>query len=170
MEKVVLIDFDDQVLGEMEKQQAHVEGKLHRAFSVILYHEDKMLIHKRASEKYHCGGLWTNSCCSHPRIHESYDDAVKRRLMEELGVVCDTKEIFSFVYYYQFSNGLTEFELDHVYIGEYDGEVSFDSSEIEEVKWISFEELKKDIVCNPTKYTPWFVVALKRVLKEIAHA
>ena len=169
MEKVVLIDFDDTAVGEMEKMQAHEEGKLHRAFSVILYHGDKMLIHKRASEKYHCGGLWTNSCCSHPRIYETYDEAVKRRLDEELGVSCDVKEIFSFVYYYQFSNGLTEFELDHVYIGEYSGDVQVDPNEIEEVKWISFADLKEDIKENPTKYTPWFVVALKRVLQEIEH-
>lgn len=167
MEKVVLIDFNDTVIGEMEKQQAHVEGKLHRAFSVFLYHDDKMLIHKRASSKYHCGGLWTNSCCSHPRINESYDEAVTRRLQEELGVTCDVEELFSFVYYYQFSNGLTEFELDHVYIGEYSGDVSFDEEEIEEVKWISFDDLKEDIRLHPTKYTPWFVVGLKRVLEKI---
>ena len=167
MEKVVLIDFDDQVIGEMEKMQAHEEAQLHRAFSVFLYHDDKMLIHKRATEKYHCGGMWTNSCCSHPRIHETYDEAVNRRLYEELGVKCEVKELFSFVYYYQFSNGLTEFELDHVYIGEYTGDVEVDPSEIEEVKWISFDELKEDIKMNPTKYTPWFVVALTRVLKEI---
>ena len=170
MEKVVLIDFNDQVIGEMEKMQAHVEGKLHRAFSVFLYHEDKMLIHKRASEKYHCGGLWTNSCCSHPRSNETYNEAVARRLQEEIGVTCDVEEIFSFVYYYQFSNGLTEFELDHVFIGEYNGEVTFDENEIEEVKWISFEELKLDIQQNPTKYTPWFVVGLKRVLETIQNA
>ena len=169
MEKVVLVDYQDQMIGEMEKLEAHKQGKMHRAFSVFLYHDGKMLIHKRAKEKYHCGGLWTNSCCSHPRMNESYDEAVKRRLLEELGVTCLTKEIFSFMYYYQFPNGLTEYELDHVYIGEYTKEVVFDPEEIETVEWIPYEDLKKDVLENPSKYTPWFIIALPRVLEVLEH-
>ena len=96
MEYVVLVDEQDNAIGTMEKQQAHVEGVLHRAFSIFIFNsEKKLLLQKRASSKYHCGGLWTNTCCSHPREKETILDAANRRLQEEMGMQCELKPIFS---------------------------------------------------------------------------
>ena len=115
MEYVILVDEQDITIGKMEKQQAHLEGLLHRAFSIFIFNsENKLLLQKRASSKYHCGGLWTNTCCSHPRENETVQEAANRRLQEEMGMQCDLTPIFSFVYKANFENGLTEHEFDHV--------------------------------------------------------
>ena len=161
MEKVVLVDFNDQEIGVEEKMKAHEKGLLHRAFSVFLFHDHKVLLQKRASGKYHCGGLWTNTCCSHPRIDESVKDAAIRRLKEELGIcVSDLNEITSFVYYASFPNGLTEYEVDHVLVGEYKGDYLMNLEEVEEMRWVELDELKEEVRLNPSKYTPWFILAL----------
>lgn len=163
--EVVLVDMDDYEVGRAEKMTAHEQGLLHRAFSVFLFHEDKVLLQKRASTKYHCGGLWTNTCCSHPRQGECVEDAAVRRLREELDICVDrVKEVHSFVYHREFDNGLTEFEYDHVLVAEYDGTWTENPEEVDEVAWVSIEELKEDIVLQPQKYTPWFIVALKAAL------
>lgn len=163
-EKVVLVDMKDRELGSMEKMQAHKEGRLHRAFSVFLYQDGSILLQKRAGEKYHCGGLWTNTCCSHPRMGESVYHAACRRLQEELGIETENlEEIQSFVYRYTFSNGLTEFEYDHVLIGEYRGSWTENPEEVDEVKWVKLNDLLADIQENPDHYTPWFMIALTKV-------
>lgn len=165
MEEVVLVDMDDEMVGRAEKMTAHEQGLLHRAFSVFLFHEDKVLLQKRASSKYHCGGLWTNTCCSHPRQGESVKDAAVRRLREELNIYVDTvKEVHAFVYHRAFDNGLTEFEYDHVLVGEYNGLWTENPEEVDEVKWVSIKKLKEDIALRPQEYTPWFIVALKAAL------
>lgn len=166
-QEIILVDLMDNEVGSCEKLMAHEQALLHRAFSVFLYHDQQMLIQKRADHKYHCGGLWTNSCCSHPNRMETTKEAVTRRLWEEIQVKCQTEEIFSFSYYYHFNNGLTEYEYDHVYIGEYEGECQMDFDEISEMKWISFDELLKDAQMFPERYTPWFLIALPKVIKEI---
>lgn len=167
MEKVILVNTDDQIIGEEEKMIAHEKGYLHRAFSVFLFHEDKLLIHKRASSKYHCGGLWTNTCCSHPRMNETVIEAAIRRLKEELGIECQSlKEVSSFVYYYPFSNGLCEYEYDHVIIGEYNGDWKINQDEVEEIKWINIDDLKEEMRKNPQKFTPWFITALNQAIKR----
>ena len=166
MEYVVLVDMNDQMIGTEEKMKAHEKALLHRAFSVFLISGDKVLLQKRASHKYHCGGLWTNTCCSHPRKDERVLQAAARRLKEEMGIEMkeeELTEIHSFVYHYPFSNGLTEFEFDHVIVGEYDGEWINNPEEVDEVRWVLLEELQEDIRRNPVAYTPWFIVALGSV-------
>ncbi|MGB4440207.1 MAG: NUDIX domain-containing protein [Sedimentibacter sp.] len=98
---------------------------------------------QRALDKYHCGGLWTNTCCSHPRWNENINDAVKRRLSEEMDIEAVVDELFSFTYYYKFENGLTEFEYDHVFAGEYSGNFEINKNEAEEAKWVDVDELKE---------------------------
>ncbi|MEG1198654.1 MAG: isopentenyl-diphosphate Delta-isomerase, partial [Algoriella sp.] len=120
-EFVVLVDQDDQKLGLMEKQQAHVAGLLHRAFSVFVFNSNgELMIQQRAASKYHSPTLWTNTCCSHPRDNETYEQAAHRRLQEEMGFDCDLEFKFSFIYKAHLDNNLTEHELDHVFIGTFD--------------------------------------------------
>lgn len=168
MEKVVLVDMRDRALGLEEKMAAHEKGLLHRAFSVFLFRGDEILLQKRASSKYHCGGLWTNTCCSHPRDGEEVKAAAVRRLNEEMGIQTeDIEEIDSFVYCYPFDNGLTEFEFDHVLIGEYDGPYKINPEEVDEIKWVKINDLLDDMQKNPSAYTPWFIVALGKVVERI---
>lgn len=165
MEKVVLVDMDDNEIGQEEKMAAHEKGLLHRAFSVFLFRGNEILIQKRASSKYHCGGLWTNTCCSHPRKGETVTEAAIRRLKEEMGInLSKVKEVDSIIYHYPFENGLTEFEFDHLLVGEYDGTWKCDPNEVDDVKWVSLDFLKEDIRRNTKAYTPWFVIALHRIL------
>ncbi|MGN1344658.1 MAG: isopentenyl-diphosphate Delta-isomerase [Traorella sp.] len=167
MEQVILVNYDDGFEGVEEKMKAHESGLLHRAFSVFLFHDEKILIQKRASSKYHCGSLWTNTCCSHPRLNESVLEAALRRLDEELGIVVDhLDEVGHFVYYYPFSNGLIEYEYDHVLIGEYDGDYQLNYEEVDDLKWVDIQEVKEDVRLNPSKYTPWFIVALNMALEK----
>lgn len=170
MEKVVLVDMRDRAVGLEEKMAAHEKALLHRAFSVFLFRGDEILLQKRASGKYHCGGLWTNTCCSHPRDGEEVKAAAIRRLDEEMGIRTeDIEEIYSFVYYYPFENGLTEFEFDHVLVGEYDGPYTVNPQEVDEIRWVRVDELLADIQKNPKAYTPWFIVALREALKYCPH-
>lgn len=168
MENVVLVNMRDDKIGLEEKMAAHEKALLHRAFSVFLYHDDKILLQKRASSKYHCGGLWTNTCCSHPRDGETVTEAAIRRLKEEVDIVVkELEEIHSFVYHYPFANGLTEFEYDHILVGEYKGSYSSNPEEVDEMKWVQVDELLADIQKNPKVYTPWFIVALMKVIEYI---
>ncbi|RYM33901.1 isopentenyl-diphosphate Delta-isomerase [Brumimicrobium glaciale] len=154
---VVLVDENDHVLGTMEKLQAHQEGRLHRAFSVIIFNDnDEMLIHKRASDKYHCGGLWTNACCSHPRLNEAVKDAALRRMQEEMGFTTSIEYIGQFIYKTEFENGLIEHELDHLFMGKFNGEPKPNPEEVEDFKYIGIDELKLDIEKSPQNYTVWF--------------
>lgn len=164
MEQVVLVDMNDKEVGLEEKMQAHEHAHLHRAFSVFLYQGDSVLLQKRASAKYHCGGLWTNTCCSHPRKGEEVKTAAIRRLAEELKIqIQDLEEIDAFVYRYPFENGLTEFEYDHILVGEYAGGYEVVPEEVDEIKWVRMEELLTDIRMNATDYTPWFITAVGKV-------
>lgn len=164
MEFVVLVDEQDNAIGTMEKQQAHVEGVLHRAFSIFIFNsEKKLLLQKRASSKYHCGGLWTNTCCSHPRENETVLDAANRRLEEEMGMSCNLQSIFSFVYKAEFENGLTEHEFDHVFFGESNQTPTLNLEEVEDFRYVGMEELQIEINENPAHFTPWFLIALDRV-------
>jgi len=165
MEYVVLVDDQDNAIGTMEKQQAHVEGLLHRAFSIFIFNsERKLLLQKRASSKYHCGGLWTNACCSHPRENENTLDAAIRRLEEEMGMQCSLKPIFTFMYKAEFDNGLTEHEFDHVFFGESNQTPKINTEEVEAYRYIAMEDLQQEVKEFPEKFTPWFIIALNRVL------
>lgn len=169
MPDVILVDQADRPVGRMEKQEAHRKGLLHRAFSVFLLDGSKLLIQRRALDKYHCGGLWSNTCCSHPAPGEPVLSAAERRLDEELGIKnARLRELDTFLYRAAFPNGLAEHELDHVLLGEYSGLVRPDPMEIAQVRWIDLEELQRDLQAFPQWYTPWFPPALTLVLRHLS--
>ena len=161
-EKLVLVNFLDEPIGEATKMETHRKGFLHRAFSVFLYDKNRLLIQKRAVGKYHSAGLWANTCCSHPRVGESLEEAVERRLLEEAGIQCPVEHLTSFVYREVFGE-LSEYELDHVFIGAYAGEFCCNLEEAEEMKYIDMDELAKDMVLFPQKYAAWFLTAFPMV-------
>ncbi len=169
MNDVVLVDKQDNIIGSEEKLKAHLHGgRLHRAFSIFVFNNNKaLLLQRRALSKYHSGGLWTNTCCSHPTAGEDLDSAVHRRLKEEMGFDCDLKEIFSFIYKADVGGGLTEWEFDHVFFGVYDNNPVLNHEEADDFKWVSLNELKLDIKLNPEKYTAWFKVIFKDSLKQL---
>ncbi|MCL1674948.1 isopentenyl-diphosphate Delta-isomerase [Elizabethkingia meningoseptica] len=161
-EKVVLVTPNDEVLGLMEKIQAHKNGLLHRAFSVFLFNnEGKMLLQQRSSNKYHSPDQWTNACCSHPRENETYLDAAIRRVNEELGINCQLEEKFHFIYKADVGQGLWEHELDRVFIGEYNGEYRLNPDEVSAIRFVTLEELDHEVAQQPEMFTEWFKIILK---------
>lgn len=167
-EFVVLITPYDQPIGLMEKQEAHHAGLLHRAFSVFVFNsKNELLIHQRASSKYHSPELWTNTCCSHPRENESYEQAAHRRLKEEMGFDCPLNEKFHFIYKAELEKDLFEHELDRVFTGFYEGKISLNKDEVMDYKWISLDMLKNDIKENPDNYTVWFKIIFGEYLSKL---
>lgn len=168
-EQVILVNEKDEQLGLMPKQEAHIKGVLHRAFSVFIFNEkNELMLQQRALHKYHTPGLWTNTCCSHPRDGETTLDAGKRRLMEEMGFTTPLKETTSFIYKAPFDNGLTEHELDHILIGTYSGEPNINPDEVADWKWMPMDEVKKDIEQNPDIYTAWFKIIFDKFYNYLA--
>lgn len=167
-EQVVLVNTKDEPLGLMGKQQAHIAGVLHRAFSVFVFNDkNELLIQQRALGKYHSPGLWTNTCCSHPREKETYKEAAHRRLQEEMGFNCDLEFMFDFIYKADVGQGLTEHELDHVFRGKFNQEPIINTEEVVNYKWVDFEYLKQDIVKNPKEYTEWFKIIFKEYIEHL---
>jgi isopentenyl-diphosphate delta-isomerase len=165
VEKIILVDERDNIVGHEEKMKAHENGgKLHRAFSIFIFNnKGEMLIQQRSLKKYHFGGLWTNTCCSHPNEDETLKDATYRKLNQEFGFNTNIKEKFSFIYKETDENyQLTEHEFDHVLTGEFNGNPQPNPEEIDDFKWISVANLKQDIAQNPEKYTPWFKIAISK--------
>lgn len=168
MEYVILVDENDRPKGTMEKMEAHEKGLLHRAFSVFLFNEKKeLLLQQRAFSKYHSGGLWTNTCCSHPREHETIEQAAKRRLMEEMGIEVDVRPEFSFIYKAKLDNDLTEHELDHVLMGNFSGSPEINPEEVADWKYMSMAAIEKDMREAPEKYTEWFKIVFNEVQDRI---
>jgi isopentenyl-diphosphate Delta-isomerase len=166
MEHVILVNEQDEEVGTMEKMEAHKKGLLHRAFSVLLFNsKGEVLLQKRSSKKYHSAGLWTNTCCSHPRPGEDVQEAAGRRLKEEMGIDAIPEFGYSFIYKTNLDNGLIEHELDHVYIGQFNGEPIINLNEVDEWKFENIERLRKDMAANPHQYTFWFKEILNQ--KEI---
>ena len=162
MEEVILVNEEDQPIGQMEKMEAHQKGLLHRAFSVLIFNsKDQVLLQKRASSKYHSGSLWTNTCCSHPRPGETVLDAANRRLMEEMGMTADLTERFHFIYKTDLDNDLVEHELDHVLVGQSDDLPKLNSDEAEDFKYIDLETLKQELNSSPENYTVWFKIIME---------
>lgn len=167
---VILVDTEDNEVGQMEKMEAHEKGVLHRAFSVIVFNRTgEMLLQKRAVSKYHSGGLWTNACCSHPGPNELMADAAKRRLAEEMGIETEPNFLFKFIYKAVLDNNLTEYEYDHVFTATYEGSPDVNSDEVEDWKYISLEALRKDIEDNPELYTVWFKIIMRKADYFLKH-
>jgi isopentenyl-diphosphate Delta-isomerase len=161
---VILVDENDNVTGHAGKTDAHIKGLLHRAVSVFIFNSrGDWLMQKRADGKYHSGGLWSNTCCSHPLPGETVTDAAGRRLMEEMGMECELNKLFTFIYREEFGNGLTEHELDHVFAGISDSLPAINPDEASEYKYLNFCELKTDVERFPDNYTVWFRKIFRQV-------
>jgi len=168
MEQVILVDEQDNEVGIIEKMQAHIEGRLHRAISVFIFNSKKeMLLQQRADGKYHSARLWTNTCCSHPMPGETVADAATRRLKEEMGMNCVLRESFTFVYKALLDHQLTEYEYDHVFIGVTDEQPIPNPAEVAAWKYINAESLHADVLLSPEKYTEWFKICMRDYSKEI---
>ncbi len=157
---LILVDGKDREVGSATKAQTHVDGLMHRAFSVVLMRDGdegpELLLAKRSLLKYHSGGLWANSCCSHPRLGEDTIDAAYRRVREELGCSADgLREISAFAYRAEFDNGLCEFEYDHVIVGRCKGEIAPDPAEASEVRWVSYDALAAELAASPRQFAAW---------------
>ena len=162
IEKVILVDENDNQVGLMPKLEAHQKGLLHRAFSIFIFNSKyELLLQKRASSKYHSGGLWTNTCCSHPREGEDTLDAANRRLIEEMGIETSLRKVHDFIYKAELDNNLTEHEFDHVFYGIYNEDPIINEDEADDFKWIDMDSLNEDIKTNGNNYTIWFKIAFE---------
>ncbi|WP_353131992.1 isopentenyl-diphosphate Delta-isomerase [Pseudopedobacter sp.] len=163
-EQVILVNEKDEAIGVLEKMEAHLQPRLHRAFSVCLFNDRReMLLQRRALNKYHCGGLWTNTCCSHPRPKEDTINAANRRLMEEMGIITDLTEVFDFTYQAEFNNGLFEYEFDHVFFGTFSGSPLINTEEVEDWKYLSLDKIEAEFLEHAEKYTPWFKLIVTKI-------
>lgn len=160
-ERVILVDVNDSVLGTEEKLRAHESGVLHRAFSVFLIDAgNRVLLQQRAIAKYHSPGLWSNSCCGHPRPGEDTRTAAARRLVEEMRVTCDLVSAGRFLYRAELGNGLIEHELDHLFVGRFTGDPDPAPEEVDQWAWMGWPALVDDCVKRPDRYTAWLPKAL----------
>lgn len=166
MEQVVLVNERDEELGVMEKMEAHEKALLHRAFSVFIFNDKgELLLQQRALDKYHSGGLWTNTCCSHPRPNEAVADAAIRRLKEEMGFETPLKKVFDFMYQASFENGLTEHEFDHVFIGYYNDTIQPNPIEVNDFAYQSMAQIEQSLAAKEGKFTAWFEIVFPQMLQ-----
>ena len=168
IDEVILVDSRDNELGTIEKMEAHQKGILHRAFSIFIFNsKGEILLQKRNSEKYHSGGLWSNTCCSHPRPGENLTQATKRRLMEEMGMKAELFPTFSFQYKAHLDNNLIEHELDHVYVG-YSNELPIvNTDEVEGYCYLSPELIELGLDKHPSDYSSWLKICFKELMNHI---
>lgn len=168
-EFVVLVDKNNNPLGTMEKLEAHKKWVLHRAISIFVFNtKGELMLQQRAKEKYHAGWLWTNTVCSHPRVGESYEDAIQRRLKEEMGFSCPLEKFWDIVYHVDFLEGdLSEHEHDTLFWWVYEGKVIPNPEEAMDYKRIKLDDLKKDREKNPFLYTPWFLAIFEKYETEL---
>lgn len=167
-DQVVLVNERDAEVGVCDKFEAHQKGLLHRAISIFIFStKGEMLLQKRARHKYHSGGLWSNTCCSHPRPDESVAQSSHRRLQEEMGFDCLLKKAHTFTYRTEFDNGLIEHEFDHVLVGVYDGTPVINKSEAEDWKWMTQEAVVEDVRVHPEQYSYWFKISLADILAKM---
>jgi isopentenyl-diphosphate delta-isomerase len=163
-QQVILVNENDEPLGQTEKMDAHRKGLLHRAFSVFIFDsKGRMLLQQRAPGKYHGGLLWTNACCSHPQPGETVEQAADRRLEEELGIRMPLEKIFSFTYRENVENGLVEHEFDHVFAGEYSGMIYPNPHEVSDYRFEEMQQIRSELEQQPEKFTSWFRLAFPRV-------
>tara|TARA_Y100001954_G_scaffold222929_1_gene260703 strand:+ start:422 stop:955 length:534 start_codon:yes stop_codon:yes gene_type:complete len=161
--RVVLVDKKNNEIGTEDKLEAHKKGLLHRAFSIFIFNDkNEILLQKRAESKYHSAGLWSNTCCSHPYNDKSINDYANLRLVQEMGIATNLKEVFSFIYKTNFENGLVEYEYDHVFFGKCNSDPTLNIDEASDFRWINFKQLLLEIAENPTKFTFW----LKKIVQD----
>ncbi len=167
-EHVILVDENDHILGTMPKMEAHLQNKLHRAFSVFIFNSNnELLIHQRAADKYHSANLWTNTCCSHQRPNENNIEAAERRLEEEMGMQAENLvDKFHFIYQVKLENDLYEHELDHVLVGVSNEDPNPNPNEAQDYRWINIDDLKKEIEQKPEDFTFWF----KKIIAEYSES
>lgn len=165
---VVLVDENDKAIGEMEKLVAHEKGRLHRAFSVFIFNDKgELLLQQRADHKYHGGGLWTNTCCSHPQWEEDVGPGAAERLRYEMGMTCDLELSHSFIYRAEVENNLIEHEYDYVFVGYANDDPHINPDEVQDFEWMGVDSILEDIKRRPEIYTYWFKVALPLVMRTI---
>ncbi|NOW94285.1 isopentenyl-diphosphate Delta-isomerase [Mucilaginibacter sp. SG564] len=163
-EYVILVNENDQMIGTMEKMEAHVKGMLHRAFSIFIFNtKGQLLLQQRANHKYHSGGKWTNTCCSHPRPGEGTRNAANRRLKEEMGLLCDLQPAFNFTYHTEIQQGITEYEYDHVFWGITNEQPDLCLEEAIAFRYQDMADLETDIQNHPEQYTTWLKICFDRV-------
>ncbi len=168
MANVILVDSKDYQVGIMDKLEAHKKGLLHRAYSIFLFNQQKeLLLQKRADNKYHSAGLWSNTCCSHPAPGEHLTTAAQNRLIAEMGITTSLQSVFSFTYKTTFDNGLTEHELDHVLIGYFNANPLPNPAEVSDWRFASQKQIASELKEKPDAYTFWFKMIYKRVFKFI---
>lgn len=162
--EVILVDHLDRPTGKMEKLEVHEKGLLHRAVTVYVFNSrHELLLQRRASDKYHCGGLWSNTCCGHPYPHESTQDAAERRLSEEMGMVLSLTPVFSLSYNLPLSNGLTEHEYGHVFFAISDVHPTLNPDEADAWCYRPVSELRDEMARDPQRFTPWFLHTFPRI-------
>jgi isopentenyl-diphosphate delta-isomerase len=169
-EELILVDLSDNPIGYLGKTETHELGLLHRAFSVFIFNDkNELLLQQRALNKYHSGGLWTNSCCSHPKKNETTLQSAERRLMEEMGISTSLKKNFDFIYKAILDNVLIEHEFDHVFFGTYNLPPIINTDEVMDWKYESLKNIKTDMQKNPNKYTEWFKICFDEVQNRMLH-
>ncbi|WP_185866447.1 isopentenyl-diphosphate Delta-isomerase [Blattabacterium cuenoti] len=171
---IPLLGINNKIIGFEKKEKIHKKGLLHSAVSVFIFNEKSkkdenklLMLQKRSSEKYHSSLLWANTCCSHPKKHESVLTAAHRCLIEEMGFDCFLEKKFCFTYYELLNNGLIENELDHVFVGYYAYSPVINSKEVNNWKWITLKKLRKDIQLDPNSYTIWLKIIINNYLKKL---
>jgi isopentenyl-diphosphate delta-isomerase len=166
-ERVTLVDPDDRILGTMEKLQAHSEGRLHRAFSVFVFDgAGRLLLQRRAASKYHSPGLWSNTCCGHPRPEEPVEAAAARRLFEEMGFRAALRPLFRFLYRAEIGPAMVEHEVDHVLAGRFEDSPSPEPAEVQDWRWVSLDGLRDEVEREPQTFTAW----LRILLQDAGHS
>ena len=168
MKEVILVNEFDQPIGVLEKLEAHQKGLLHRAFSIFIFNDsNELMLQRRAFDKYHSGGLWTNTCCSHPDPNEGVLEACHRRLQEEMGFDTELDFVTSFIYRAELDQNLIEHEFDHVYIGKYRDNPVINESEVSEWKFVNLADLENDMKKHPDHYTVWFKIIFSKVKEHL---
>jgi isopentenyl-diphosphate delta-isomerase len=164
VQDVLLVNERDEPVGTLEKMEAHRQGVLHRAFSVFVFdRRGRMLLQQRAAQKYHGGGLWTNTCCSHPYPDEAVQNAALRRLQEEMGFTTPLEKIFAFTYRAEVENGLVEHEYDHVFAGEFEGAMRLNPAEVADSRYLEMDAIEDWMISQPAAFTSWFRIAFPMV-------
>ncbi|NNE70718.1 MAG: isopentenyl-diphosphate Delta-isomerase [Rhodothermales bacterium] len=163
---VVLVDTNDRPIGEMGKLEVHERGLLHRAFSVFVFNDrGELMLQRRAESKYHSGGLWSNTCCSHPQPGEIVQNAAHRRLWEEMRLECDIQPHFTFVYRAELDRGLVEHEYDHVFVGRTDRTPDPDPAEVADWRWTPVDVIRRELEERPGDFTSWFRICFDRAVR-----